>query len=292
MAFDLKQTLKLGQQLVMTPQLQQAIRLLQLNRIELAELLREELLENPVLEEELEDEKLEDEEKDKEEEPKKEEMKELKGEGEGKEDFDWENYVQNYTSTNESFIHNVNPDLPSYESTIQNKMTLSTHLLWQLRMTAGSDEERSIGVTLIGNIDDNGYLKSSLEDIAEKNGHSYDEIEKVLKKIQAFDPIGVGARDLKECLLLQSKNLPNQELIEQIIMNHLHDLEIKNYKLFFISYPFSSCISWFILAILLYPIKLKSWQIRARARARVRARYLILTRYLSHLSEHGNYTYQ
>src|SRR3989338_4135050 len=115
MAFDLKQTLKLGQQLGMTRQLQQAIRLLQLNRIELAELLREELLENPVLEEELEDEKLEDEEKDKEEEPKKEEMKELKGEGEGKEDFDWENYVQNYTSTNESFIHNVNPDLPSYE---------------------------------------------------------------------------------------------------------------------------------------------------------------------------------
>lgn len=227
MAFELKQQLKLSQQLVMTPQLQQAIRLLQLNRLELANVLREEMLENPILEEGPE---LEEEEKKEVTEKKSDEVKELKGEGEGTDDFDWENYVQSYKAPSGGTILSSQEELPAYDNILTKRPTLSEHLLWQLKLASINEEEEFVGTVIIGNLDENGYLRTSISEISSKIKVSEKDIELVLKRIQEFDPLGIGARNLTESLIIQSRKFPDRELIEKIVTNHLKDLENKNYR--------------------------------------------------------------
>ncbi len=225
MALEIKQTLRLSQQLVMTPQLQQAIKLLQLNRLELAEVLRQEMLENPLLEdvqEQPEDGQVVERESDK--------TEEVKGEGEGTDEFDWESYVQSPPPTVPSNRGNVDPDLPSAEATYSRKMTLHDHLRWQLRMTKLPEDEEMIGEVIIGNIDDDGYLKTSCEEIAKEVGEDPELVEGILKRIQRFDPPGVGARDLRECLLLQCDQLGKSKLVRDIIDRHIPELEKRNYQ--------------------------------------------------------------
>ena len=230
MALEIKQTLRLSQQLVMTPQLQQAIKLLQLNRLELTEHVNQEILENPVLDENpeyVEEEEINVVEQKKE---KVEDNKtpEIKGEGEGVEEFNWENYVQPYSP---SFYKEGGSDqeLPSFESTLTKKASLFEHLKWQLALAKMDDREEMIGMQLIGNIDDDGYLKFSIEEIAEKGKVEVELVESVLRKIQEFDPVGVGARDLQECLYIQSKQYPEADLLRSIIKNNMKELERKNY---------------------------------------------------------------
>ena len=237
MALELKQSLRLSQQLVMTPQLQQAIKLLQLNRLELAEHVMSELLENPILEEhpevpeeevdakEEKDQKIEKigEDKPKEVDPQK---------GEGTDDINWENYLnsQTYSPSHGGASRDYDPDLPSFESTMTRAATLTDHLTSQLQLSRIEEREAEIGQMIVGNLDDNGYLNASLEEIARKSQTTEEEVEKVLKKIQEFDPVGVGARDLRECLLIQTRQIPNNELIRKVIENHLPDLERKSYS--------------------------------------------------------------
>ncbi|HLG19417.1 MAG TPA: RNA polymerase factor sigma-54 [Bdellovibrionota bacterium] len=235
MALELKQSLRLSQQLVMTPQLQQAIKLLQLNRLELAEHVMGELLENPILEEYAENADEEDVKETKQDKIEKVEDAKTKEvdpqKGEGSDDINWENYLnsQPYTPSYGGAARDIDPDLPSFEATLTRADSLAEHLMSQLHLTRMSDHEMNIGAVVIGNLDDNGYLVSSLEDMARKTRTTPEEVEKVLKKIQEFDPIGVGARDLRECLLIQAKQIPHNDLIRKIIENHLHDLERKAY---------------------------------------------------------------
>ncbi len=230
MALEIKQTLKLSQQLVMTPQLQQAIKLLQLNRLELSEHVAQEMLENPILEEnpEFVEEEINEKEKKKEklEDAK---TKEIKGEGEGVEEFNWENYIQNYTPPTYS-KPSGDQDYPSFEATLTKKASLFDHLKWQLELSKLDEKEELLGLLIIGNIDEDGYLKSSIEELSSKSKCENELIEKVLKKIQEFDPIGVAARDLQECLAIQAKQTAEPELIRKIIANHMKDLERKNYN--------------------------------------------------------------
>ncbi len=238
MAFELKQNLKLSQQLVMTPQLQQAIKLLQLSRLELTDLIAQEMQENPLLEEVTSDELPEDAsvpESEASEMTGMEEVKavdrteEITGEGDGKEDFDWNSYLEDYGPTGVRYDRK-DDDAPSWDNMLMVKPSLTDHLMWQLKLSRITDAEMKIGEQIIGNLDTNGYLVASLQEIAQQEGVEESSVESVLKKIQEFDPPGIAARDIKECLLIQARVLGMlSPTVESIINEHLKDLETKNY---------------------------------------------------------------
>ncbi len=250
---EIKQVHRLSQQLVMTPQLQQAIKLLQLSRMELVDLVREEMMENPILEDGAES----SQELGKDDPDVKQES-ELQGETElaapsGEEsshttevsgtetssesqavgEIDWDNYIENYSSqpSMPSFKPN-NDELPSLESTLTKKTSLEEHLVWQLRMSHLPTEEENVGMLIIGNLDHDGYLKEPpLADIAEEGGVPVEMADRVLAKLQSFDPIGVCARSLSECLLIQARHHgADDEVLVKMITEHLGNLEKKNYQ--------------------------------------------------------------
>ncbi len=254
MSLELKQHLKMTQQLVMTPQLQQAIKLLQLSRLELVDLIRTEINENPLLDESMEEEERADGASPAEsklevlEAPPKEVEKaeEVKGE-EGANEIDWDQYLDHYQLQGHTAPSNKNlgdEDLPGYEASLTRKGDLGDHLVWQLRLSAFTPEEERVAMLIIGNLDPDGYfrmpaLEGDVEDasardplvrVAFEAGVGIEFAEAVLKKVQSLDPPGVAARDLRECLLLQARQL-NADLPEvvAIIERHLKHLESKNY---------------------------------------------------------------
>lgn len=245
MAIYLKQSMKLAQQLIITPQLQQAIKLLQLSRLELNNLVQQELVENPVLEELA----LEDENKH-EEKTHAEEVQKAKDEDKGHDhtsdevgsdnqellkepvDFDWENYLGTYNSPGLPTTEKPPSDLPTYEATLTRSYNLQEHLMWQVHLSNFVGNEIKVAGEIIGNTNDDGYFIGTVEEIAEKTNATPEFVEKVLAKVQELDPPGVGARNLKECLLLQIKLLhKSNSVIKEIIQNHLEHLERHNYSL-------------------------------------------------------------
>ncbi len=235
MAIEMRQQMKLSQQLVMTPQLQQAIKLLQLSRLELQDVVRQELEENPLLDEvpELEEikeaEPLELSEKEAEPEAPATEFQEVTA-GEETREMDWESYLDGYNYTAGEQYYD-DEERPSFENLLTKKSTLVDHLMWQLSLTKLTDDEMRVGTEIIGNIDDDGYFRASLADIASACRMDDSFIEAVLKRIQEFDPSGVAARDLRECLLLQVRSLGmGGSLVEAVLTDHLKDLEARKYK--------------------------------------------------------------
>jgi len=236
MAIGLKQgvgvDLRTEQRMVMTQQLQQAIKLLQLGRLELTQAINQEMLENPILEElpetELEPEDITRHSDEKEgEKPKEDE--------DSYEDLDWEKFLDDYEDVQYSGFKGTaglrSEDMPSIEATLSQPMSLSDHLLWQLKMSNVTLEEEKIGTLIIGNINDDGYFTADIELVAQEGGVDREMAETMLAKIQNFDPAGVGARNLKECLLLQIRQFDNSPpLVEEIVKNYLHKLENKDYK--------------------------------------------------------------
>lgn len=237
MALEIKQSLKLTQQLIMTPQLQQAIRLLQLSRLELLAAINQELETNPVLEEELLDEGQETESWEASEEPlpadqvPNEELSpvEVTVENRVREDFEWEPYLEDqlpYRARQEY----EERETPAFENFYRQEASLKSHLVSQLQLTDFSEEEKYIALLIIGNLNEDGYLKTSVSGLAQEAQVEPSRVEAVLKKVQEFDPIGVGARDLKECLLIQAQLRDFQNpLVVPIIERHLRHLENKNY---------------------------------------------------------------
>jgi len=237
MALELRQSLKLSQQLVMTPQLQQAIKLLQLSRLELVETVNQELEDNPVLElNQVEDESDRDEEgapfpQEPVVEIKDNGFSEVRIEETPRHDIDWENYLGEYSSTPAlPNMYETPTETPSYENFVASKTSLAEHLGWQLRMSRATEEENRIGVQIIGNLNSDGYLTATLEEIAVLEKVPVEQVERVLSLVQELDPVGVAARDLKECLLIQLRHLGLADsLPAKIVTNHLKDLENKNY---------------------------------------------------------------
>lgn len=228
----LKQTMNLSQNLVITPQLQQAIKLLQMSRLELEASVRSELEENPILEEavDLKEEDLQ---------RTKEAASEIENNGESNEhmqdpqkqdEFEWESYLENQHKPPKD-MGSGNEEIMNYENVISTTMNLHDHLYWQVKMTGFSEHEERIADVMIDYIDDDGYLKTPLEQIAQEESLDIADLEDVLSLIQEFDPAGVGARNLKECLLIQAKHLEEDthDLVN-VIENHLKDLEKKNYE--------------------------------------------------------------
>jgi len=231
MTFELKQNLKLSQQLIMTPQLQQSIKLLQLSRIELIDTINQELEENPLLEEKSYDDETKNEAAPEMGDVRNEEKtKEITGEGDGKDDFDWDSYLEDFGPVGVNYLREEG-DAPPLENVLTQTTSLTNHLMWQLKLSHFDETEKKVGEQIIGNLDTNGYIKATLDEIASLEKVDVECAEGVLKRIQEFDPPGVAARDLQECLLLQLKYLDVEtELAEKIVRDHLKDLETKNYN--------------------------------------------------------------
>ena len=219
--------LKLTQKLVMTPQLQQAIKLLQLSRLELSQTVSQELLENPLLEESVTDmEEPVDEKKTQDEE-------ELPDSSEAELSSQWEEYIGDIQRENREteYPSAVGDELPSYEQTLTRPQSLSEHLLWQLSLSVATPQEVEIGKLMIGNIDEEGYLRVSVEELAASAEAKIEDVERALKLVQGFDPMGVGARHLRECLLIQLDQLGLKgSMAEVIVSNHLQDIETRRFQ--------------------------------------------------------------
>ncbi len=234
MSVGLKQT----QTLKMTPQLQMAIRLLQYNRLELAEHIEQELLENPMLEQV-------------DERPLSPELadaptivdvpetpgKELTGqEGEGVGEFDWDSYLESYS------LERSHPNLSSdgmddetrefIQASISRPDTLQEHLLWQIKMGDFDEQDRLIAAYCVENLDERGYLDSTNEEIAAATGAAdTQKIDVVLAKLRQLDPPGICARNLRECLLAQLEVLGFEgSLSWNIVDGHLDMVDGRNFK--------------------------------------------------------------
>ncbi len=168
LSLGLQQNLMLTQQLVMTPQLQQAIKLLQLSRLELASMIQQEMEENPALDEVISETPAEIEPSDDPPEDSKEDesLKEVTIEEKVGDDIDWESYINEYNSTGKTYTERDVQEAPNYEAFTSAKETLGDHLQWQLLMHGLTDEEQQIGSLIIGNLDIDGYLRTSVEEIA------------------------------------------------------------------------------------------------------------------------------
>jgi RNA polymerase sigma-54 factor len=229
---ELRQQLKLSQQLIMTPQLQMAIKLLQLSRLELMETIRQELEENPALEE-IQEGGPDASEPGGEEIPKGESpiIESVTIKERLSEDIDWSNYIDEYNSPGRINFESESHETPGFEPFLSRSTSLQDHLLWQLLMTAPSTETERIGSLITGNLNPDGYLDVSTAELAATAGVEEKRVEEVLALMQTFDPIGVCARNLTECLLIQVRhfNLDNT-LVTDILKDHLHNLENKNYK--------------------------------------------------------------
>ena len=218
------------QQLVMTPQLQQAIRLLQLSRLELTEIVRQEMLENPVLDEYAPPENEAEFSIDQPEDPNTPAENNSDREDEintlsiPKDLGEWESYLE----SNQSLPYQAREEQehPGYESMMTSPDTLREHLMWQLQMTRLTEMESRAGEIIIGNIDDNGYLETPLEEILYPLGSEIQAAgPRALGVIQEFDPPGVGARDLVECLLIQIRLLNlDGSLVEELVREHLDNM--------------------------------------------------------------------
>jgi RNA polymerase sigma-54 factor len=263
---EIKQQLRLTQSLVMTPQLQQAIRLLQLSRLELIDEIRKELDGNPVLAEEeggpgergnapplppngeapmpsaeANEERMGVAER------MSEHSHELQSADAAKKanDIDWEQFLEN-RSMQQPLPANKGgfDDLPPIEANLTKRESLVDHLRWQLQLSDFSDTERHFAELVLGNLDENGFLDLkgteredgtrtpdlTIEDLAAEAELDPEDAPEVLRIMQRWDPLGVCSRDLGECLKVQAEELGFEDLEIDIIEKHLHNLEKHNYQ--------------------------------------------------------------
>lgn len=231
MGLELRQNLKLTQQLVMTPQLQQAIKLLQLSRFELLEAVQQEMLENPMLEEAPKDVSEESETPVQTDDHRPDVAYD---DADLMRNADWENYLGDFSSTSKQVQYKETEaleEMMSYEARLAGKPSLEGHLLWQLCLSNITDEEEMIGEMIIGNLDSQGYLTTTVEAIASESLSPKSQVESVLRLIQRFDPVGVAARSPRECLLIQLEMLGQDDpILLSLVDEHLEDIEKRRYK--------------------------------------------------------------
>lgn len=231
MALENRLDLKLAQKLILTPQLQQAIKLLQMPQIELAQVLNQEITENPFLEEAFEEPDIEGYPEEDAPPPAVSDDSEISFENAV--NFSVDEYFDDRSSDGRDlgyFSPGVD-EQPSYELFYSKKPDLYDHLLWQLRLSNADDSVRMVAEGVIGNIDDDAYLRVPDEELASSLGVDMDAVRAAVALVQTFDPPGVCARSLKECLLLQlhSLNLCGT-LVEKIVSNNMDDLQKKRYS--------------------------------------------------------------
>lgn len=232
MSMNLKQT----QSLMMTPQLQQAIKLLTLTHLEMTNVISQEMVENPMLEE------VGGESSKAEVEKRAKEDKEAKSEDfngpdlidKSKDNFDWDKYIEAYNSTSSTPYTKEfasKDDAPNYENMVSRGATLQEHLEWQLRMENLTEDEWKVARAIIHNLNDEGYLDENIEEILMESELEREDALEILSMIQHLDPVGCATKDLQECLLVQAQAMEEPApLVELVIKNHMDDLMKKDYK--------------------------------------------------------------
>lgn len=219
MMLGLKQTQRLSP--VLTQQLQQAIKLLQLSQLELLEAIELEINENPILEIK-EGDTPEERSEEKEEEP-------------VEEKDDMTEWLERYSASEEISAEYANfeeREYPDYENMVSKGTNLRDYLRWQVGLSDFNPEERIIAEWILENIDDNGYLAFPLAEISNVSGYTIEQLEAILLKVQKLDPPGVGARDLRECILIQYKMRGDNKdpIFEDFIIKHFDLIEKGNLK--------------------------------------------------------------
>jgi RNA polymerase sigma-54 factor len=239
MAVKLNQRLAQTQNLMMTPQLQQAIKLLTLTHLEMTNVIAEEMVENPMLEELGGDDS-----KNMEEDYKLEKLEGDHREATSdnfdepgvvqKDDFDWQSYVESFDSnsaTPPSMATQDFDEMPNYENIVSRGQSLPEHLEWQMKMDDFTEDEIEFATIIIHNINDDGYLEVEFDELIAESDLEREDAEYILSKVQRLDPVGCGSRDLVECLLVQAKVQEERSpLLERLIRDHLEDLQKKDFK--------------------------------------------------------------
>jgi len=220
---------RLVQKLILTPSLQQAIKLLPMSTLELSDLLNQEMVENPMLEE-VPTEELQP--VDASAAPEKAEVKSEVAKADTWDDQDYEYFFGDYLDDGyRPRAPQEIKELPPIENTLSTASSLADHLMWQLSMQTDDPLTREIGSAIIGNLDDDGYLVASFEELAAMGPWPVEDVERTLKLVQGFDPVGVAARDLQECLLLQLRHLGLEGTpTEKIVADHLKTLRRRYFE--------------------------------------------------------------
>ncbi len=229
---------KLAQKQILTPGLVQMVTVLALNKLELREMINQEMIENPVLEELPEEMSLAEEAREK-----------VESEGEiplarqdgqpadpdGKADsfeqVDFGEFFHDYLDPGYKSPAAEIIERPSFENFLSKPASLADHLEWQLNLSVASDPVREAAYSIIGNLNEDGYLTATLEEIAQTGEHRLEDVEEALRLVQQFDPLGVAARDVRECLLIQLRTLaPENTLAQRVVSDFLPQLEAKQLK--------------------------------------------------------------
>jgi RNA polymerase sigma-54 factor len=226
--------LRVAQKQILTPGLVQMVSVLALNRLELKEMINQEIMANPVLEE-LEETGVQAENYTDEAFLKKETENVPEGEGSNPfDEFDFGSFFTQYLDTGAERVassEHEEVEKPSFDKFLSSPSSLADHLTWQLSVAICTETVRKIADAIIGNLDENGYLTATLEEIAAPGDYSTEDVEEALTMVQEFDPPGIAARDLQECLLLQLKAVdPQNALAQQIITEHLKLLQNSQLK--------------------------------------------------------------
>ena len=226
------------QKLILAPALQQAIKLLPLTNLDLIEVIDVELSQNPMLEEETPERDVEagpsrknEEERERIQVPDADvNSGEAQGDLKQAADTEYDLSFQEYFDGQYRPAFSDKKDIPSLENTLSKSPTLWDHLNWQAALTFFDPEDQEIAQLIIGSIDEDGYLSTPAEEIAQMAGVPAEKINAVREKIKTFDPVGVGALNLKEALLAQMDDLHiMDEITRKIVSEHLHFLEKSDY---------------------------------------------------------------
>ncbi|MEJ2009320.1 MAG: RNA polymerase factor sigma-54 [Acidobacteriota bacterium] len=228
--------LKVAQKQILTPGLVQMVSVLALNKLELRDMINEEMVANPVLEEVPEDIPSVDEAAQKVEsngtaESVADQDHAENGNRDSFEEIDFGSFFRDYLDPGFKAPASEVYEKVSFENFLAQPSSLTDHLEWQLGASKCPEAVRDAAHSIIGNLNEDGYLTASLEEIAETGGHDQTAIEAALKLVQEFDPLGVAARDVRECLLIQLRALaPGSTLAAQIVSEHLKLLQNKHYR--------------------------------------------------------------
>ena len=228
--------LRVAQKQILTPGLVQMVTVLALNKLELREMINQEMVENPVLEEMTEEAPVADEVREKAdtETPVSHTNGEEAAPAEKQDSFeevDFGSFFDDYLDPGYKSPAAEPVERPSFENFLSRPASLADHLEWQLNFSVCPDAVRDAAYSIIGNLNEDGYLTATVDEIAETGHHKKEDVEQALKLVQEFDPPGVAARDLRECLLLELKALaPENHMAERIVSDHLERVQNKQYK--------------------------------------------------------------
>ncbi len=223
--------LKVAQKQILTPGLVQMVSLLQLNKLELKEMIQQELMQNPMLEEVTEDGPPREEDVAAEAEERSETESSVDEIADPFSEFDVHALFEEYADATERNQEEEPAERPTFENFLSRPSTLVDHLDWQLGLSLAEEPIKEAARSIIGNLNEDGYLTATLEEIAATGGHELSQVEQALKVVQEFDPLGVAARDVRECLLLQLLTLaPENSLAQQIVRDYLPEVQNRQYR--------------------------------------------------------------